>query len=328
MFCRRLAEVSRLTRGVVVLICDIHYAKLVMDEARRLNMLDGHFFWLWIDASKGLDVFHTVSNKIENDNHEDLNSFSDKDEALKDELIERRKRDDADNNTVKDIGRNTSRQFETHSKEKINKSVEDSINSSIKFSLRRNSRNIKKSEAHSVNNKMLSLNFSQELDSSRNISSEDVRNYNYVNNKGVETSKIEKNSIEKGKMSFLYRDSSRQTSYSKTKNESFNKYVNSINLGSVNAENTLLKQEIIHSSDESRNLKDRVFSSDISEFLMNPTVHMAKVHNVRDTIERRKDYQFGKEYDEVTNNDNVTVIIDNLPIGLLALHPQPMKIGK
>ncbi|CAH2075356.1 unnamed protein product, partial [Iphiclides podalirius] len=81
---RRLAEVSRLTRGVVVLICDIHYAKVVMDEAKRLNMLDGHFFWLWLDASSEFDVFRNIANSTQytEDNDNDFASFRDKEEAL------------------------------------------------------------------------------------------------------------------------------------------------------------------------------------------------------------------------------------------------------
>lgn len=299
-----------------------------MDEAKRLNMLDGHFFWLWIDASKELDVFHTISNKIEyTDDLEDFDGFSDKDEALRQDLPERRKRDDADNNSVKDMmSLNTTRQAEIDSKDEIDKYVEN--NSSMKLGFRRNSRSRDKSEAHSVNNKLLNINFSQEFDSSRKISSENISNYDYVNNKGVETSKIGKNSIEKGKMSFLYRDSSRRTSYSKTKNESFNKYVNSINVDGMYAENSYLKQEVIDYSEESSNSKDSVFSSDISDFLMNPAVHMAKMHSVRDTIDKRKENNSSKEIDDDDDKNNMTVIINNLPVGLLALHPQPMRIGK
>lgn len=330
--CRRLAEVSRLTRGVVVLICDIHYAELVMVEAKRLNMLDGHFFWLWIDASKELDVFHTVSNKIENadDIQEDFNGFNYKDEVLRPKPTERRKRDDADNNSVNDLKRlNITKQLESNSKEELYKNTEYSvINSSIKSNFRRNGRNTIKPEAHNVDNKLLNINFSQEFDSSRNISSENVSNYDYVNNKGVETSKIGKNSIEKGKMTFLYRDSSRRTSYNKTKNESFNKYVNSINVESINAEKSYLKQEdVVDYSDESSNLKDSLLSSDISGFLMNPAVHMAKMHNIRDTVDKRINNDFAKNTAN-SEKDNITVIINNLPVGLLALHPQPMKIGK
>ncbi|XP_063230536.1 uncharacterized protein LOC134535392 [Bacillus rossius redtenbacheri] len=48
---RRLADVSRATRGVVVLICDLRTAERITSEARRLNMMDGHFVWLWVDTS-------------------------------------------------------------------------------------------------------------------------------------------------------------------------------------------------------------------------------------------------------------------------------------
>ncbi|KAJ8887917.1 hypothetical protein PR048_007401 [Dryococelus australis] len=48
---RRLADVSRATRGVVVLICDLRTAERIASEARRLNMMDGHFVWLWVDTN-------------------------------------------------------------------------------------------------------------------------------------------------------------------------------------------------------------------------------------------------------------------------------------
>ncbi|GLV34329.1 hypothetical protein CBL_00257 [Carabus blaptoides fortunei] len=47
---RRLADVARSTRGVVILMCDRPAAGRVLFEARRLNMVDGHFVWLWIDT--------------------------------------------------------------------------------------------------------------------------------------------------------------------------------------------------------------------------------------------------------------------------------------
>jgi hypothetical protein len=48
---RRLADISRSTRGVIVLICNLQTAKQVTTEAQRLNMMSGHFVWLWIDTS-------------------------------------------------------------------------------------------------------------------------------------------------------------------------------------------------------------------------------------------------------------------------------------
>lgn len=41
---------SRLTRGVVVLMCDERSARSILAEGRRLNMVDGHFVWLWLDT--------------------------------------------------------------------------------------------------------------------------------------------------------------------------------------------------------------------------------------------------------------------------------------
>ncbi|RVE51149.1 hypothetical protein evm_004114 [Chilo suppressalis] len=327
---RRLAEVSRLTRGVVVLICDIKYAKLVMKEASRLNMLDGHFFWLWIDASKELDVFHTVTNKTQNTDDDNFEIFNDQQEMMTQDSYERRKRDDADNNFNDNVRSHiASPLLDTIPEDESIKEVDRSINNSrLNSVFRRVSRNINKSEAHSVNNKLLNNNFSQEIDSSRNTSPKNLRNF--VNNKGVETSKVEKESIEKRKMSFLSSNSNRYSS-NKLKNESFDKYVNSINVeGTESLESSQLRRELVYNSEYSKTLKDSIlFSSDISDFLMNPTVHIAKVHSVRQTKSDYDDY-----IDEIMdeggdeNENNITVIMDNLPIGLLALHPQPMKIDR
>ncbi|XP_026751385.2 uncharacterized protein LOC113511860 isoform X1 [Galleria mellonella] len=332
---RRLAEVSRLTRGVVVLICDIHYAKLVMDEAKRLNMLDGHFFWLWIDASTEFDVFHNIGDRKQytDINDQDNESFGAKSTALKQEdTLDRYRRDDPDNNFIKDAkaGNISSKSINLSEKILNNDDGINVKNSSINSIFRRTSRNINKSEAHSVNNKLLNINISQSFDSSRNISSEGVRNY-YVNNKGVETSKIEKNSIEKGKMSFLNRDNSRRISFSKMKNESFNKYVNSINVGSVNDDENSSVGKLIHNNNENSPLKDNILlASDISDFLMNPTVQTSIMHNVRDKMEKRKDHNFKeedvKDSERNQSQNNISEIFNSLPVGLLALHPQPMKI--
>lgn len=323
--CRRLAEVSRLTRGVVVLICDIHYAKRVMDEAKRLNMLEGHFFWLWIDASRDIDVFHNIGNRtqyVEDSDMDPENSW-DKDDAIRHESPERSKREDTDNNLIK----NVRERQDKISIERLNNDGINIKNSSLNSFFRRISSN--KLEAHSVNNKLLYVNFSKSYDRSRNISSEALRNYN-VNNKGVETSKTENDSIEKEKLSFFNINNSRHISFSKMENESFNKYVNSIN---VDDNNNTEKKTVMERGINNREVKDSIlFSSDISDFLMNPTVHTSTIQNVRDTIEKRGDQMFVKEKiieksNEDTNN-NVTEIFNSLPIGLLALHPQPMKIGE
>lgn len=328
LFCRRLAEVSRLTRGVVVLICDIHYAKLVMDEARRLNMLEGHFFWLWVDASRDVDVFHNIGNKTRfvEDDELDSESLTDKDEARYKRSDDINEQGDIDNNLLNEKS-DSEKLHKPHKSSKVNVNGGSYVkNSSINSFFRHSSHN--KTEAHRANNKLLYVNFSQSYDSSRDISTEAVRNYN-VNNKGVETSKIENNSIEKEKLSFPDRNYSRRTSYLGMENESFNKYVNSINVDGVNnAEKDLLFKEVINSS----NVKDSIlFSSDTSDFLMNPTVHTSTMHNVRDTIEKRKDRTMKEQIMEKNSDElrnNVTVIFNSLPVGLLALRPQPMTIGE
>lgn len=332
-FGRRLAEVSRLTRGVVVLICDIHYAKLVMDEAKRLNMLEGHFFWIWIDASSEFDVFHNISNRTNNieDTDQEFEKFRNKKEAfVGDDDFERRKRNDADNNSIQS--------GETPSiKEDFSQIANDVIirknnsyfrSSEKKTFFRRVIRNTNKYETH-ISNKLLYINFSQSYNGSQNISEESVRNYN-VNKKGVETSKIENNSIEKEKKSFLDRNKSRQTSSSKLKNESFNKYVNSINVKELyETKDNILSDEKIVSSIDSTDLRDTLlFSSDISDFIMNPTVHTSTVSNVDDRKKDDNDYMELDDEPIKKVNNNITAIFNSLPIGLLALHPQPMKIGK
>ncbi|XP_053602444.1 uncharacterized protein LOC128670645 isoform X2 [Plodia interpunctella] len=323
---RRLAEISRLTRGVVVLICDLDYAKLVMDEAKRLNMLDGHFFWLWVDASREFDVFHNIGNGThftdENDQH--LGRFWDKDQMLENERFDRRRRDDADNNTTKSLNK------KNKSSEKI-KQNERRLNFSPKNSNFNHRSNMNKSEAHRVN-KLLNVNFRKSFDSSRNFSPENIRNYD-VNMKGVETSKTERNSIENGKMSFFISNNIRNNSFSQMKNESFNKYVNSINLNRVNSSEDSIDVVNIHNNEINRTLKDNLLiSSDISDFLMNPTVQTSVTHNLRQKVEKRGDQTVKKEKRKVNENENIkdnfTEIFNNFPIGLLALHPQPMKVDR
>ncbi|XP_063361139.1 uncharacterized protein LOC134650177 isoform X1 [Cydia amplana] len=331
---RRLAKISRLTRGVVVLICDIHYAKLIMDEAKRFNLLDGHFFWLWIDASREIDIFRNIGNRTQYSDSDnlDFDSIRDKEEALRGEEFERSKRGDADNNLLKDTNDHVPAKY---LEEVLNgSSNEDNrflVNnrSTISF-FHHLSRNKNKSEAHSINNKILNISFSQSYESRRNISMESVKNYN-VNNKGVETSKIENNSIEKDKLSFHVRNNGRRNSYSKMKNESFNKYVNSINKNNVyNEMKTLLQRDI--NTEEDVHLRHRLaLTSDTSDFLMNPTVQTS-TYKIRESIEKRGERKLDKEYDiddrSEAMKDNITTIIDSLPVGLLALHPQPMKIDR
>ncbi|KAJ2947052.1 hypothetical protein O0L34_g16399 [Tuta absoluta] len=65
---------------------------------------------------------------------------------------------------------------------------------------------------------------------------------------------------------------------------------------------------------------------------MNPTVHTSTMHNVRDTIKKRGDKTFMKDKNIKKENEekrnNISVIFDSLPVGLLALHPEPKKIDR
>ncbi|KAI4461866.1 ionotropic glutamate receptor [Holotrichia oblita] len=68
---RKLADVSRSTRGVVILMTDHNMAGRILEYARRLNMLDGHFVWLWINTAGSLkdknytDTSETNQDRIE-----------------------------------------------------------------------------------------------------------------------------------------------------------------------------------------------------------------------------------------------------------------------
>ncbi|KAG5670729.1 hypothetical protein PVAND_000973 [Polypedilum vanderplanki] len=54
---RQLAKISRSTRGVVLLLCDLNIARRIMSEATRLKMTGGHFIWLWADTSSTAEFF-------------------------------------------------------------------------------------------------------------------------------------------------------------------------------------------------------------------------------------------------------------------------------
>lgn len=305
-----------------------------MNEAKRLNMLDGHFFWLWIDASKEHNVYFKSSNRTHFLQDSDINYERSKIKHREGHQYneKRKKRYMDDNNSTENANLpNTLRKFSQVSKENIIKENNFFVKNKSKTSIfRRVSRNISKFETH-INNKTLYINFTQSFESSRNISSESVENYN-VNNKGVETSKVKNNLSEKENMSFLDKNKSRQTNSSKLKNESFNKYVNSISVnGMYNTENVLLQEKIISSYENIKNLKDsELFSSDISEFMVNPTVHTSKLNSVKEQIEGKKYLMMDQVIDEplIEINDNITEILNSLPVGLLTLHPEPMKIGK
>ncbi|XP_066145804.1 uncharacterized protein [Euwallacea fornicatus] len=53
---RKLADISRSTRGVVVLCSDSKSAIRILDDAKRLNMMDGHFVWIWIDTEGSINI--------------------------------------------------------------------------------------------------------------------------------------------------------------------------------------------------------------------------------------------------------------------------------
>lgn len=330
--CRRLAEISRLTRGVVVLICDVNYAKRVMDEARRLNMLEGNFFWLWLDASKDVDIFQNMSNRtlFSEDNDQDYENLRDNDEAPVYERFDRSKRYYADNKTNEAQKRSDT---STISDKNVENSISEEFNSMNKLNSRKHRvrRNLNVSNSYGENNKLLDKKFSQSYVSNRNISSESVK-INNVNNKGVETSKIENNSIAKG-MSFHNRNNSRRNSNRKWRNESFNKYVNSIHVDDANVVNNFMGRDDAINNDNTRDIKSSIdLSSDISDFLMDPKVHAFSMHNFKENPVKRIDRYLKKEdlLDKGKHKakDNMTVIFKSLPVGLLALHPQPVKIGE
>lgn len=313
-----------------------------MDQAKRLNMLEGHFFWLWIDASKDIDIFHNIANRTqfnEDNDQEYIENLMDKETEQLNDRFDRSKRDDVDNNTIeneKDLDTKLQSNGGVLHKNKYYYDKVNVKNTSISLNFSRNSRNVNRTEAHIAENKLLDINFSQSYDSDGNTSLEDVRNYSVNNEKGVESSKIKNNSIEEGYTPIHNSDSNRRRNRLKEKNnESFNKYVNSIHVDDMNDVRTqILEREMKVFNQERTDIKDKVsLASDISDFLLNPTV---QTHSTRDAIEKRSDRIkmmrvndiFDDEKEDRENNDNVTVIMNSLPIGLLALHPQPVKIGK
>ncbi|ENN80766.1 hypothetical protein YQE_02815, partial [Dendroctonus ponderosae] len=63
---RKLADISRSTRGVVVLCSDSKSAIQILSEAKRLNMMDGHFVWIWVDTASSINI-RNASEKDTND---------------------------------------------------------------------------------------------------------------------------------------------------------------------------------------------------------------------------------------------------------------------
>lgn len=331
IFYRRLAEISRLTRGIVVLICDIHYAKLVIDEAKRLNMLDGHFFWLWIDASKDFDVFHNINDKtqfVEDDIAEFENMKDGSEKFAKDSFV-RNKRNDVDNNTVKYLTdyRPPVMVMDKISNIAVNLSKNNINNNSISPNLTNRVRtNTEMFRTHSVKSKSFSKNLSQPYDSDSHIIGESDR---IVYKKGVETSKIENIFTTKDRETFS-RNYSKRVSNKKMRNESFNKYVNSIHLNDTSNRNNVLIEKDISSVSNDKNLDIKENNILLSDFLMNPTVHESSGDKLRDPIEKRSEKLFTEKFrstEESHGIKNAALIFNSLPVGLLALHPQPMKIG-
>lgn len=308
-----------------------------MDEAKRLNMLDGHFFWLWIDASKDMDVFHNIGNRTQFSEDPETDILTEKIEAPFIDRLDRSKRNGADNNTIKDPNSHLENEDIVLDKDIIKN--EWNLTTSPEPIVKSSSKNY--TDTHTANGKLLELNFSQYNDSIRNNSLQNFRSNNVHNGKGVESSKIENYAIEKGKIPIRSNHSNvnRRSSYKEKKNESFNKYVNSIHINESNdIKRKILEQEFNMFREDITDIKDKVsLASDISDFLLNPTVHTNKMHNFRDTIEKRSDKirmmkpntSFDdEERAEKENNDDISVIINSLPVGLLAIHPQPAKIGK
>lgn len=60
----QLAQISRSTRGVVLLLCNIDVARKVMHEAQRLNMIGGHFIWIWADTSSTTEFYNAAYHDI------------------------------------------------------------------------------------------------------------------------------------------------------------------------------------------------------------------------------------------------------------------------
>uniref|UniRef100_A0A182WKC6 Ionotropic glutamate receptor C-terminal domain-containing protein n=1 Tax=Anopheles minimus TaxID=112268 RepID=A0A182WKC6_9DIPT len=53
----KLAYISRSTKGVVLVLCNLKVARLIMAEAQRMKMLNGHFVWLWMDTTSATEFY-------------------------------------------------------------------------------------------------------------------------------------------------------------------------------------------------------------------------------------------------------------------------------
>ncbi|XP_050095213.1 uncharacterized protein LOC126577565 isoform X2 [Anopheles aquasalis] len=56
---KKLAYISRSTKGVVLVLSNLKVARLIMAEAQRMKMLNGHFVWLWMDTTSATEFYET-----------------------------------------------------------------------------------------------------------------------------------------------------------------------------------------------------------------------------------------------------------------------------
>ncbi|XP_058833785.1 uncharacterized protein LOC131691421 isoform X7 [Topomyia yanbarensis] len=62
---RQLARISQTTRGVVILLCELHVARRILAEAQRMKMLNGHFVWLWADTTTSTEFYDPIQIPFE-----------------------------------------------------------------------------------------------------------------------------------------------------------------------------------------------------------------------------------------------------------------------
>ncbi|XP_052873700.1 uncharacterized protein LOC128279020 [Anopheles cruzii] len=56
---KKLAYISRSTNGVVLVLSNLKVARLIMAEAQRMKMLNGHFVWLWMDTTSATEFYES-----------------------------------------------------------------------------------------------------------------------------------------------------------------------------------------------------------------------------------------------------------------------------
>ncbi|XP_053663885.1 uncharacterized protein LOC128713047 [Anopheles marshallii] len=62
---KKLAYISRSTKGVVLVLCNLKVARLIMAEAQRMKMLNGHFVWLWMDTTSATEFYDSGQTTYE-----------------------------------------------------------------------------------------------------------------------------------------------------------------------------------------------------------------------------------------------------------------------